>query len=151
MTIGLDIRTIADAIYARLVTDSAGSAARAYLGTSASMSTINGSTVAAFPIQLLESVQELGDVPYRWAAFDRGPILGAARYDMRSLPFDWWLYDAPDALTHNLESLAGALDQLYHRLDIAGGEASVDLITNPVPNVTGLTVMRVRILHTLWR
>jgi len=151
VTIGLDIRSIADAIYDRLVVSASGATARAYLGTASSMVPLTGSTLAAFPIGLLESVRELGNVPHIWAGFDRSAISGPARREMRTLPFDWWLYQAPDALTANLEALGGALDALYARIDIANGDATVDLITRPVPNVNGLTVMRVRVTHTIGR
>ena len=148
MTLGLDLQTIDAAVWARLVTDSAGATARALLGSSAAMTAISGVSFAAFKVGQLGRVAG-ASVPLMWAAFERGAVTGGARLDMRRIPFDWWCYGTDERA---LEGLGSALDALYSNQTMATGRITTDLITYPVwDDALALYGMRVRLAYSIYR
>lgn len=151
MTIGLDLQAIRAAVFARLVTDAAGAAARAMLGDSAAMTAITGRTLAACDVSQVSRVQA-ARIPPIWAALDQGPATGRSRVDMRVIPFDWWLYDTPEQGGYQLAAFVPLIDALYGNVQLASGRIAVDLITVPTyVQALGMLSQRVRLSFTIWR
>lgn len=148
MTVGLDFQGDYTAIYQRLTTSAEGGAARTLLGTDAKMSAINGGTLKAFDLSVLERVKEANPLG-PWAALDGGSTSPGGRREMSHVPYDWWI-SGPDK--YALRGLLGAFDVLYKEARIATGVVTVGLIVSPTFSIVlGRYQARVRLDFSILR
>lgn len=115
----LDLATIVTAQYARLASDSAGSAVRAALGAG-SASVIHARTLdpAALPAAPFVAYRERGVAGESW---EMRPVLG-----------DWWIYDLPTYGTTRINALITLIHTAYPRAAIAHCETVVSNVGAPI-------------------
>jgi len=148
---GLDLASINNSLYTRLATDSAGSAARALLGSFPSpfpkMSSFAGAK-AVFPAELLALFAGAG-VVLPWAVW-RGRGTSGETHDYRSILGSWWVYTAKNAPQYTLLSVATAIEQLYGAsagLAIAGGRLHAQTLQPVEDKALALNTVEVRIRY----
>lgn len=97
----LDPATLLTTFYARLASDSAGSAVRALLGAGAASIIVRDDLDAA-------------NVPARpFLVCASGPIAGAPDYDMQRMVCAWWIYDDPIRKFSRIDSLLLPIANAY--------------------------------------